>query len=115
MKPIGAGGMGEVYEALDTRLDRPVAIKVLPPELAADAAARARFDREAKAIAALNHPNICALHDIGDADGHGFLVMERLEGETLQERLQRGALDIEQTLDTGSHWPTRSTRRTDAA
>jgi serine/threonine protein kinase len=101
VKPIGAGGMGEVYEARDTRLDRPVAIKVLPPELAADAAARARFDREARAIAALNHPNICALHDIGDADGHGFLVMERLEGETLQERLQRGPLDIEQTIDYG--------------
>jgi serine/threonine protein kinase len=101
VKPLGAGGMGEVYEARDTRLDRPVAIKVLPPELAADAAARARFDREAKAIAALNHPNICALHDIGDADGHGFLVMERLEGETLQERLQRGPLDIEQTLEYG--------------
>ena len=101
VKPIGAGGMGEVYEARDTRLDRPVAIKVLPAELAADAAARARFDREAKAIAALNHPNICALHDIGDADGHGFLVMERLEGETLQDRLQRGALPIEQTLEYG--------------
>jgi hypothetical protein len=101
VKPIGAGGMGEVYEARDTRLDRPVAIKVLPPQLAADAGARARFDREAKAIAALNHPNICALHDIGDADGHGFLVMERLEGETLQQRLQRGPLDIEQTIEHG--------------
>ena len=101
VKPIGAGGMGEVYEARDTRLDRPVAIKVLPPELAADAAARARFDREARAIAALNHPNICALHDIGDADGHGFLVMERLEGETLQDRLQRGPLDVEQAIDYG--------------
>jgi serine/threonine protein kinase len=102
VKPIGAGGMGEVYEARDTRLDRPVAIKVLPPALAADAAARARFDREAKAIAALNHPNICALHDIGDADGHGFLVMERLEGETLQDRLQRGPLDIDQTIEYGN-------------
>ena len=98
---LGAGGMGEVYEARDTRLDRTVAIKVLPPELAEDAAARARFDREARAIAALNHPNICALHDIGDADGHGFLVMERLEGETLQDRLQRGPLDVEQTIDYG--------------
>ena len=101
VKPLGAGGMGEVYEALDTRLDRAVAIKVLPAALAADASARARFDREAKAIAALNHPNICALHDIGDADGHGYLVMERLEGETLQERLQRGPLDIEQALEYG--------------
>jgi serine/threonine protein kinase len=93
--------MGEVYEARDTRLDRTVAIKVLPAEVAKDAAARARFDREARAIAALNHPNICALHDIGDADGHGFLVMERLEGETLQDRLQRGALTVEQTLEYG--------------
>ncbi len=101
VKPLGAGGMGEVYEARDTRLDRSVAIKVLPAELARDAGARARFDREARAIAALNHPNICALHDIGDADGHGFLVMERLEGETLQDRLQRGPLEIEQIADYG--------------
>ena len=101
VKPLGAGGMGEVYEARDTRLDRPVAIKVLPPEMAADASARARFDREARAIAALNHPNICALHDIGDADGHGYLVMERLEGETLHERLQRGPLGVEQTIEYG--------------
>jgi len=101
VKPLGAGGMGEVYEARDTRLDRPVAIKILPAALAADDVARARFDREAKAIAALNHPNICALHDIGDADGHSFLVMERLEGETLQDRLQRGPLDIEQTIEYG--------------
>src|SRR5688572_857648 len=101
VKPLGAGGMGEVYEARDTRLDRTVAIKVLPAELAQDAAARARFDREAKSIAALNHPNICALHDIGDADGHGFLVMERLEGETLQDRLQRGPLDVEHIVDYG--------------
>ena len=100
-RPLGAGGMGEVYEARDTRLDRTVAIKVLPAEVAKDAAARARFDREAKSIAALNHPNICALHDIGDADGHGFLVMERLEGETLQERLQRGPLDVEHMVDYG--------------
>jgi hypothetical protein len=100
-RPLGAGGMGEVYEARDTRLDRTVAIKVLPAELAKDAGARSRFDREARAIAALNHPNICALHDIGDADGHGFIVMERLEGETLQERLQRGPLDFDQIVDYG--------------
>ena len=101
VKPLGAGGMGEVYEARDTRLDRSVAIKVLPAEMARDAGARARFDREARAIAALNHPNICALHDIGDADGHGFLVMEKLEGETLQDRLQRGPLDVAQIIDHG--------------
>ena len=93
--------MGEVYEARDTRLDRSVALKILPAALAADEVARARFDREARAIAALNHPNICALHDIGDADGHGFLVMERLEGETLQDRLQRGPLAIDQTIEYG--------------
>ncbi|MGH9240693.1 MAG: serine/threonine-protein kinase [Vicinamibacterales bacterium] len=101
VKPLGAGGMGEVYEARDTRLDRAVAIKVLPAALAQDASARARFDREARSIAALNHPNICALHDIGDADGHGFLVMERLEGETMQARLERGPLDLEQVVDYG--------------
>jgi hypothetical protein len=93
--------MGEVYEARDTRLDRAVAIKVLPAELAQDPAARARFDREARSIAALSHPNICALHDIGDADGHGFLVMERLEGETLDARLERGPLEIEQVVEYG--------------
>ena len=101
VKPLGAGGMGEVYEARDTRLDRAVAIKVLPAALAQDASARARFDREARSIAALNHPNICALHDIGDADGHGFLVMERLEGETMQARLERGPLDLEQVVEYG--------------
>jgi serine/threonine protein kinase len=101
VKPLGAGGMGEVYEARDTRLDRSVAIKVLPAALAKDASARARFDREARSIAALSHPNICALHDIGDADGHGFLVMERLEGETMQARLERGPLDLEQVVEYG--------------
>ena len=101
VKPLGAGGMGEVYEARDTRLDRSVAIKVLPAALAQDASARARFDREARSIAALNHPNICALHDIGDADGCGFLVMERLEGETMQARLERGPLEVEQVVEYG--------------
>jgi serine/threonine protein kinase len=101
VRPLGAGGMGEVYEARDTRLDRAVAIKVLPAALAQEPAARARFDREARSIAALNHPNICALHDIGDAGGLGFLVMERLEGETLQARLERGPLDLEQVVEYG--------------
>jgi eukaryotic-like serine/threonine-protein kinase len=102
--PIGAGGMGEVYKARDTRLDRSVAIKVLPPEFSADADRRARFEREAKAIAALNHPHICTLHDVGDtpstASGQPtlFLVMEHVAGETLAQRLEKGPMPLEQTL-----------------
>jgi eukaryotic-like serine/threonine-protein kinase len=88
---IGAGGMGEVYRARDTRLERTVALKVLPPEFA-DPDARARFEREARAIAAFNHPNICTLHDFGRANGLDFLVMELLDGETLAARLARGGL-----------------------
>jgi Tol biopolymer transport system component/Ser/Thr protein kinase RdoA (MazF antagonist) len=89
---LGAGGMGEVYRARDTRLDRSVAVKILPEHLAADPSLRARFDREARAVSALNHPHICTLHDIGEQDGVHFLVMEHLEGETLERRLERGAL-----------------------
>jgi len=96
--PIGAGGMGEVYKARDTRLDRDVAIKVLPPDFARDAAARQRLDREARIIASLSHPHICALFDVGRADGTDFLVMEYLEGETLAARLARGRLPLEQAL-----------------
>jgi serine/threonine protein kinase/Tol biopolymer transport system component len=95
---IGAGGMGEVYKARDTRLDRIVAIKVLPAHLADRAELRERFDREAKTIAGLNHPHICTLHDTGHQDGIDFLVMEYLEGETLAQRLQRGPLPLEQVL-----------------
>ena len=84
---IGAGGMGEVYRAKDTRLDRMVAVKVLPDGLSRKAGLRQRFEREARAIASLNHPHICALHDVGQQDGVDFLVMEYLEGETLAERL----------------------------
>src|SRR5580765_607366 len=89
---IGAGGMGEVYRAHDTRLDRDVALKVLTAHLSSDTpGAHERFRREARAVAALSHPNICTIHDVGDAaDGHTFLVMELLQGETLQQRLQRG-------------------------
>jgi eukaryotic-like serine/threonine-protein kinase len=87
---IGAGGMGEVYRACDTRLDRTVAIKVLPPALAADPQLRERFDREARAISSLNHPHICTLFDVGHQDGIDFLVLEYLEGETVAERLTRG-------------------------
>jgi len=95
---IGAGGMGEVYKARDTRLDRVVAIKVLPAHLADKPELRERFEREARTIASLNHPHICTLHDIGQQDGIDFLVMEYLEGETLATRLLKGPLPLEQVL-----------------
>jgi serine/threonine protein kinase/tetratricopeptide (TPR) repeat protein len=93
---LGAGGMGEVYRARDTRLDRTVAIKILPTRLADNPDARLRFQREAKAISSLQHPNICTLYDIGSENGVDFLVMECLEGETLQDRLRQGLLPLEQ-------------------
>src|SRR5580692_3729732 len=96
--PLGTGGMGEVYRARDTRLGRDVAIKVLPKEMSADAVRRQRFEREAKTISGLNHPNICTLHDVGSQDGVDYLVMERLEGETLAKRLEKGPLPLEQVL-----------------
>src|SRR5215469_315295 len=96
--PLGAGGMGEVYRALDTRLQRSVAIKILPSHLSENSDAKERFDREAKAISSLNHPNICTLHDVGSQDGTDFLVMEYLEGETLADRLHRGALPLTEAL-----------------
>ena len=86
---LGAGGMGEVYQAQDTRLNRVVAIKVLPPHFADDTEMRQRFEREAQTVASLNHPNICVLHDVGHEADHGFLVMEFLDGETLEQRLER--------------------------
>src|SRR5499427_9971302 len=95
---LGAGGMGEVYKARDTRLDRTVAIKVLPDTLAGDPQFRERFDREARAIAALSHPHICTLYDVGEQDGLSFLVMELIEGETLAVRLARGALPLRDAL-----------------
>jgi len=95
---IGAGGMGEVYRARDTRLDRTVAIKVLPAHLSSDAHLRERFAREARAISSLNHPNICTLHDIGQDNGVDFLVMEHLEGETLADRCSRGSLSLREGL-----------------
>src|SRR6201997_2703369 len=98
LSAIGVGGMGEVYKARDTRLDRIVAIKVLPTHLADRSELRERFEREAKTIASLNHPHICTLHDIGQQDGVDYLVMEYLEGETLAQRLQKGALPLEQVL-----------------
>ena len=98
LSPIGAGGMGEVYKARDTRLDRTVAIKVLPEHVAADPDLKQRFEREAKTISSLNHPHICTLHDIGEQDGVDFLVMEYLEGDTLAQRLEQGALPLDQAL-----------------
>ena len=99
--PLGAGGMGEVYRAKDTRLDRSVAVKILPSHLSDNPDARQRFDREARAISSLNHPNICTLHDVGHQDGIDFLVMEFLEGETLADRLAKGPLLVEQVLKYG--------------
>ena len=96
---IGAGGMGEVYRARDERLERTVAIKVLPQASSADAERRERFRREALALSRLSHPNVCAIHDIGTEDGIDYLVMELLDGETLAERLERGPLAFRAALD----------------
>ena len=100
--PIGAGGMGEVYRARDTRLERTVAIKVLPALLSSDQRLKQRFEQEARAISSLNHPHICTLHDVGTQDGVSFLVMEYLDGETLSHRLQKGSLRMEQALKIGT-------------
>ena len=99
--PLGAGGMGEVYRARDTRLERTVAIKILPAHLSDDPEAKERFDREARAISSLSHPNICHLYDVGVQDGTSYLVLEYLEGETLAERLRKGPLPVEQFLKAG--------------
>jgi serine/threonine protein kinase len=95
---LGAGGMGEVYKARDTRLDRIVAIKVLPADISADRDRRTRFEREAKTIAGLTHPHICTLHDVGEHAGSMFLVMEHLQGQTLARRLENGPLPVDQAL-----------------
>ncbi len=99
LAPLGAGGMGEVYRARDKKLDRDVAIKVLPQSVAADSDTLARFEREAKAVAALSHPNILAIHDFGDQDGIAYAVMELLEGETLRARLDAGPIPQKQAVD----------------
>ena len=99
---VGAGGMGEVYKARDTRLQRDVAVKVLPAALTGDAAARERFLREARAVASLQHPNICTLHDVGETgDGSVFLVMELLHGETALQRAAQGPLEVAALVDAG--------------
>ncbi len=100
--PLGAGGMGEVYRARDTRLGREVAVKVLPTHLSSDPELRQRFEREARAISSLNHPHICHLYDVGTQDGTDYLVMEYLEGETLADRLQKGGLPLDQALKVGA-------------
>src|SRR5215469_10975509 len=94
LSPLGAGGMGEVYKARDTRLDRSVAVKVLPDHIAHREDARARFEHEARAVASLNHPNICTLHDLGP----NYMVMELITGETLAARIEKGAIPLEQAI-----------------
>ncbi len=101
LAPLGAGGMGEVYKAKDTRLERTVAVKVLPSHMSSSQEVRQRFEREAKTISSLSHPHICALYDVGNQDGVEYLVMEFLEGETLADRLGRGPLPSEQVLRYG--------------
>jgi serine/threonine protein kinase len=101
LTPIGAGGMGEVYKAKDTRLDRTVAIKVLPSHLSDNTHLKERFEREARAVSSLNHPHICTLYDIGSENGVDFMVMEHIEGETLADRLKKGALPLDQALRYG--------------
>jgi len=101
---IGQGGMGEVYQTRDTKLDPDVALKVLPEHVAADPDLKQRFEREAKAISSLNHPHICTLYDIGSQDEIDFLVMEYLEGDTLAQRLEKGALPLMPApLAAGAH------------
>ena len=99
--PLGVGGMGEVYRAKDTRLDRTVAIKILPAQFSLDPVHKQRFEREAKTISSLSHPHICVLHDVGSQNGVDYLVMECVEGETLAKRLEKGALPLEQVLKYG--------------
>jgi len=100
--PLGVGGMGEVYRARDTRLNRTVAIKILPAHLSSDPVRKQRFEREAKTISSLNHPHICVLYDVGHQDGIDYLVMECVEGETLAARQEKGLLPLEQVLKYGA-------------
>ena len=110
--PLGAGGMGEVYRAKDTRLGRDVAIKVLPQHLSDDADIRARFEREARTISSLNHPNICTLFDVGREGDTDYLVMELIVGETLADRLRKGPVATPRCCASARRSPTRSIART---
>ena len=102
LTPLGSGGMGEVYKARDSRLNRLVAIKVLAPSMQQDASAMARFEREARILAGLSHPNIVAIHDIGSEGSSPFVVTELLEGETLRDRLSRGPIAWRKVAELGS-------------
>src|SRR5215471_313875 len=102
LAPLGAGGMGEVYRARDTRLERIVAVKILPAQFSADPIRKQRLEREAKTISNLNHPHICVLYDVGHQDGIDYLVMECVEGETLAKRLEKGPMPLEQVLKYGA-------------
>src|SRR5262249_38090083 len=102
LAPLGSGGMGEVYRARDTRLGREVAIKVLPQHLSAQPEVRARFEREARTVSSLNHPHICTLHDVGKEGDVDYLVLELIEGETLEQRLARGRVPTGEALRIGT-------------
>ena len=102
LAPLGAVGMGEVYRARDTRLERTVAIKILPAQFSSDPVRKQRFEREAKTISSLNHPHICVLYDVGNQDGVEYLVMECIEGETLANRLEKGPVTLDQVLKFGA-------------